>query len=101
MILLCIVLYFIIGFVCLLITQILNQKGLDALDYFDIHEADDALEFRFVAMMIVLLWPLIMMTYILILFIPWIITFLYKLFVGIIFGTIALFKKEKGKDGLE
>ncbi len=95
------VLYFILGFAFLLIGQILHQKGYDLLDYFDLIESDDAFEFRLMTMMTVLFWPAIVVIFIMILFIPWIITFLYKLFVGIIFGVVALFKKEKEKDGLE
>lgn len=101
MIWLIVVLYFILGFAFLLVGQILNHKGYDLLDYFDLYESDDPFEFRIMAMMNVIFWPAIAVIFIMILFIPWIITFLYKLFVGIIFGTIALFKKEKEKDGLE
>lgn len=59
MIWLFVVLYFILGFAFLLIVQILNQKGYDSFDYFGIHEADDAFEFRLLAMATVLFWPVI------------------------------------------
>lgn len=101
MIWLCVVLYFIIGFVFLLVGQILNQKGYDWLEYFDLMQSEDQFEFRFVAMAIILFWPAIAAIYTIVMFIPWLIITAYKLFVGIIFGTIALFKKEKGNDGLE
>ena len=99
MIWLCLVLYFIAGFVFLLVGQILSHKGTDRLDYFDLMRSEDPFEFRVMATATVLCWPAIMTFYIMVFFIPWFITFLYKLFVGIIFGTMALFKKETGKDG--
>ena len=97
MIWLCIVLYIVMGFVCLLVGQILNCKGLDKIGLFD--PVDDVLVFRVVAMAVVLCWPVYAIVYTVTLFIPWLILSAYKLFVGIIFGTIALFKKEKWKDG--
>lgn len=99
MIWLCVVLYFMIGDVVLLVGQILNRKGYDRLGFFD--PEDDKAVFSIIAMTVVLCWPVYVIIYIMTLFIPWLIITAYKLFVGIIFGTIALFKKEKGKDGLE
>lgn len=91
----CVALYFIVGFAFLLIGQILNQKGYDG---FDVFEPEDVFSFRIIAMAIVLCWPVFMIFYILGMFIPWLIMSAYKLFVGIIFVTIALFKKEKGEE---
>lgn len=99
MIWLCVILYIIIGDAVLLVGQILNHKGYDLLGYFE--PEDDKVVFSIIAMAAVLCWPVYVIFYMMTLFIPWIIISSYKLFVGIIFGTIALFKKEKEKDGLE
>lgn len=92
----CVALYFIVGLAFLLIGQILNQKGYDWPGYFE--PEDDAFVFRIMAMLTVFFWPAIAIFYMVALFIPWLIMSAYKLFVGIIFVTIALFKKEKGKE---
>ena len=92
-----IVSYIVIGFVFILICQILNQKGYA---WFNIFEIDNIYIFRLFAMIVVLFWPIVVIFYMVILVIPWLITSVYELFVGIIFGTIALFKngKEKGDE---
>lgn len=92
----CVALYFIIGNAFLLIGQILNQKGYDWLGFFE--PEDDKVVFSIIAMTRVLCWPVFAIFYIMTLFIPWLVMSAYKLFVGIIFVTIALFKKEKGKE---
>lgn len=99
MIWLCIVLYFIAGFVFLLVGQILYHNGHDELILFE--PEDDVFIFRLMVMVAVLCWPAFMIFHILVVFIPWLIMSAYKLFVAILFGTIALFKKEKVKDGME
>jgi hypothetical protein len=95
-----IVLYFIIGFVFVLICQIQNQKGNGWFDVFGTEDGDISLS-RILLTLVILFWPICAIFYMVGLFIPWLVVSVYKLFVGIIFGTIALFKKETGKDGLE
>jgi len=88
-----VVLYFIVGFAFLLIGQMLNHKGLDELGLFE--PENDMSVFRIIATVAVLCWPVFAIFYTIVLLIPWLILSVYKLFVGIIFGTIALLKSEK------
>lgn len=92
------IVYFLIGCITLFIGQILNHKGLDFLGYYSFDDfRDDPMEKLFMAVCIIM-WPAIVTIYLLMVYIPLFLTAVYKILIFIVFGIIALFKKEKKDD---
>ena len=95
MILICIFAYLIIGFSFTLVISLVYKNFDDRSIIYIIGDTDGDTTLIIAT---ILLWPLLILAFILFGFIPFIIKKMYVLFVAIIFGIVALVKKEEKDD---